>query len=129
MCATLSARTGCSPSEPSPAIYNVCSGRSVSTGDQVRLLAELLAPIEVEHEVDSARVRAHEVMDLRGSNERLRQATGWQPEIPFRQTVSDSIEWWERELSRAAPARDAASGLAPPRSVQVRAATHSAVRH
>ena len=54
-----------------PGIYNVCSGRSISAAEQVGLLAELLAPIEVEHEVDPARVRAHEVMDLRGANDRL----------------------------------------------------------
>ena len=88
----------------SPGIYNVSTGRSVSTGDQVRLLAELLAPLEVDHEVDPARVRAHEVMDLRGANERLREATGWEPEIPFRDTLRDSLEWWERELSRATEA-------------------------
>ena len=41
-------------------------GVSVSAAEQVALLAELIAPIEVEHEVDPARVRAHEVMDLRG---------------------------------------------------------------
>jgi len=85
-----------------PGIYNVCSGQSVSAGDQVRLLAELIAPIEVEHTVDPARVRAHEVMDLRGSHERLTAATGWQPEIPLRQTMSETIAWWEAELSAAA---------------------------
>jgi GDP-4-dehydro-6-deoxy-D-mannose reductase len=82
-----------------PGVYNVSSGRSISTGDQVRLLAELLAPIEVEQAIDPTRVRAHEVMDLRGANERLRSETGWQPEIPFRQTMSDSIDWWERRLA------------------------------
>jgi nucleoside-diphosphate-sugar epimerase len=42
-------------------------------------------------------------MDLRGANSRLRTATGWQPEIPFRQTMNDTIEWWERALSHPAP--------------------------
>ena len=85
-----------------PSVYNVCSGESVSAGDQVRLLAELIAPIEVEHTVDPDRVRAHEVMDLRGSHERLTAATGWNPEIPLRRTMSETIAWWEAELSAAA---------------------------
>ncbi len=85
------------------AIYNVSSGRSVSAADQVELLASLIAPISVEHVVDPARVRAHEVMDLRGDASRLRDATGWEPEIPFRQTLADTIEWWERELTRELP--------------------------
>jgi GDP-4-dehydro-6-deoxy-D-mannose reductase len=46
-------------------------------------------------------VRAHEVMDLRGSAQRLTEATGWRPEIPFEQTMRDTVAWWEHELSRA----------------------------
>ncbi len=82
-----------------PGIYNVSSGRSISAADQVRLLAEIIAPLRIEHEVDPARVRAHEVTDLRGANDRIRSTTGWQPEIPFRQTMLDTLQWWERELT------------------------------
>jgi GDP-4-dehydro-6-deoxy-D-mannose reductase len=81
-------------------VYNVSSGMSVSASEQVELLAELLAPVVVEGEVDPARVRRHEVMDLRGSHSRLTEATGWEPEIPLRQTMADTIDWWERELRR-----------------------------
>jgi GDP-4-dehydro-6-deoxy-D-mannose reductase len=85
------------------AIYNVSSGRSVSAAEQVELLASLIAPIAVEHFIDPARVRAHEVMDLRGDPSRVRAATGWEPEIPFRQTLADTIDWWERELTHGVP--------------------------
>ncbi|MDQ6744856.1 MAG: GDP-mannose 4,6-dehydratase [Actinomycetota bacterium] len=81
-----------------PGVYNVSSGRSVSAADQVALLAEVIAPIEVEHVVDPARLRAHEVMELAGAPERIRAATGWQPEIPFRETMRQTIEWWEQRL-------------------------------
>jgi GDP-4-dehydro-6-deoxy-D-mannose reductase len=84
---------------PTGEVFNVSSGRSVSAAEQVQLLASLLEPIRVEHVVDPARVRAQEVMDLRGDAGRLRTATGWEPTIPFRQTVSDTIDWWERELA------------------------------
>lgn len=80
-------------------VFNVSSGVSVSTGEQVQLLAELLAPMVVEHEVDPARVRAHEIMDLRGDHARLTRATGWEPTIPLRQTMSETIAWWEGELA------------------------------
>jgi GDP-4-dehydro-6-deoxy-D-mannose reductase len=79
--------------------FNVSTGRSVSAAEHVALLGELIAPIRVVHEVDPARVRAHEVMDLRGDPSRLREATGWESSIPFRQTMADTIDWWERELS------------------------------
>ena len=80
-------------------IYNVCSGRSISTAEQVETLARLLDPIAVEHIVDPARVRASEVMELRGDHAKLTAATGWEPPIPFEQTIADTIDWWERELA------------------------------
>jgi GDP-4-dehydro-6-deoxy-D-mannose reductase len=82
-----------------PEVFNVSSGTSVSAADQVALLAELIAPIRVEPAIDSARVRAHEVMDLRGAHDRLSAVTSWQPRIPFRQTMADTIAWWEHELA------------------------------
>lgn len=82
-----------------PGVYNVSSGRSVSAAEQVALIAELIAPIEVEHVVDPGQVRAHETPDLAGSHARLTEATGWRPEIPLRQTMLETIEWWERELA------------------------------
>jgi GDP-4-dehydro-6-deoxy-D-mannose reductase len=89
----------------SRAVFNVSTGVSVSAAEHVQLLAELIAPIELEHVVDPDRVRAYEVMDLRGSHDRLTAATGWEPSIPLRQTFADTIEWWERELSRSGAVR------------------------
>ena len=60
---------------------------------------ELVAPLRVEHVVDPTRVRAREVMDLRGAHDRLTAATGWRPEIPLRQTMIETIEWWEAVLA------------------------------
>ena len=80
-------------------VYNVSSGVSVSAAEQVQLLAELVAPMTVDHEVDATLVRAHEVMDLRGDHSRLTADTGWEPEIPLRQTMADTLSWWERTLA------------------------------
>jgi len=84
-------------------IYNVCSGRSISTSEQVETLARLLDPIAVDHVVDPARVRATEVMELRGDHAKLTAATGWQPGIPLERTMADMIAWWERELAGSEP--------------------------
>jgi GDP-4-dehydro-6-deoxy-D-mannose reductase len=82
----------------SRAVYNVSTGTSVSTTDHIALIAELIAPTRIEHVVDPSLVRAHEVMDRRGSHERLTADTGWQPEIPLRQTMADTVAWWEEHL-------------------------------
>jgi GDP-4-dehydro-6-deoxy-D-mannose reductase len=84
------------------AIYNVSSARSISAADQIAVLGELVTPLVIDHVVDPARVRAHEVMDLCGSNDRIRADTGWEPEIPFRQTMLDTLQWWEHELRQSA---------------------------
>jgi GDP-4-dehydro-6-deoxy-D-mannose reductase len=38
------------------------------------------------------------VMEVRGSAERLRAATGWQPEIPLETTLADTVAWWRGEI-------------------------------
>ncbi len=96
-----------------PGLFNVCSGRSVSAGEQVSLLAELLSPIAVRHVVDPALVREHEITELRGSHSRLTAATGWEPEIPLRQTMAETIAWWERELGAGAAGSRSAPASAP----------------
>jgi GDP-4-dehydro-6-deoxy-D-mannose reductase len=83
-------------------VYNVSSGQSISAADQIAVLGELVAPATIDHVVDPDRVRAHEVMDVRGANDRIRADTGWQPEIPFRTTMLDTLRWWEHELRHSA---------------------------
>jgi GDP-4-dehydro-6-deoxy-D-mannose reductase len=80
-----------------PGAYNVCSGVSRSAGELVAGLAAAVGA-ELAHEVDPALLRAGEVMELRGSAEKLRAATGWQPEIPLERTLSDTVDWWRGEL-------------------------------
>jgi GDP-4-dehydro-6-deoxy-D-mannose reductase len=87
-----------------PGVYNVCSGRTASASALVALLAEV-AGVSVEHEVNPALLRPHEVMELRGANDALGAATGWEPEIPLARTLADTVAWWREEL-RAGRAED-----------------------
>jgi GDP-4-dehydro-6-deoxy-D-mannose reductase len=73
--------------------YNVCSGRTASAAELVRLLAEQDG-IEVDHRIDSKLIRAHEVMEVRGAPDKLRAATGWEPQIPLADTLRDTVAWW-----------------------------------
>jgi GDP-4-dehydro-6-deoxy-D-mannose reductase len=88
-----------------PAVANVCSGRSWSARELVAGLAQA-AGAEIEHVVDPALVRAHEVMEIRGSAARLQADTGWQPAIPLETTLADTVAWWREEIRAGrAPAR------------------------
>ena len=81
-----------------PGIFNVCSGRTASARELVVALGRV-AGVRVEHVVDPTIVRANEVQEVRGSAERLRVATGWEPEIPLEQTLGDALAWWREQLA------------------------------
>jgi len=80
-----------------PGIYNVCSGRTTTAGELVRMLGEE-AGVGIEHVVDQRLVRAHEVLEVRGSHERLTRTTGWEARTPLRQTLADTVRWWREQI-------------------------------
>lgn len=76
-----------------PGTYNICSGVSRSARELIAALAAV-GGVAVDHRVDPAKVRAHEVQEIRGANELITSTTGWRPEIPFEQTLADTLAWW-----------------------------------
>lgn len=76
-----------------PGIFNVCSGISTPVADILAGLARF-TDVAVEQRTDPKKLRKHEVMEIRGSHERLAAATGWQPQIPLETTLSDTLDWW-----------------------------------
>jgi GDP-4-dehydro-6-deoxy-D-mannose reductase len=77
-------------------VYNVCSGRDVAMSEVAAQLLEL-AGAEVTLEADPALIRPVDVPVLRGSAERLRAATGWEPHIPLATTLADVLTSWEAD--------------------------------
>lgn len=78
--------------------YNLCSGRSPLMQeilDEVVRLGEV--PVRVE--VDPARLRPSDEPILQGSSEKLRAATGWQPEIPLEATIQWILDYWRDRLA------------------------------
>ena len=74
-------------------IYNVCSGRSVAGETILELmLKSAKATGEVTVQSDQSLMRPSDPKDLFGSNELLRKATGWQPNIPLDQTIQDFVD-------------------------------------
>jgi GDP-4-dehydro-6-deoxy-D-mannose reductase len=81
-----------------PGTYNVCSGVTRSARELVATLAQV-AGVTVDHQVDPAKVRAHEVFEIRGANDLLHATTGWTPEIPLDQTLRDTLAWWRAQIT------------------------------
>jgi GDP-4-dehydro-6-deoxy-D-mannose reductase len=85
----------------SGAVYNVCSGRSMLLKQVVEMLQGLTRrPIRVEK--DPRRVRASDVPDIYGANDRLR-ALGWRPEKDVEQVLAELLDYWRAADAPAAP--------------------------
>lgn len=77
-------------------VYNLCSGQDRRIGDILDQLMAL-ANVKISIEEDPERLRPSDVPILRGSAAKFRADTGWEPRIPFSQTLADLLDFW-REL-------------------------------
>ncbi len=80
-------------------VYNIASGKAITIQELLDRLIELTG-VEVEIREDPERMRPSDVEILLGDSSKFRADTGWQPEIPFEQTLRDVVEYWrERTLN------------------------------
>jgi GDP-4-dehydro-6-deoxy-D-mannose reductase len=79
----------CEPGEA----YNICRGRAWKIQEVLDMLLGMTkAKIEVRQ--DPARLRPSDVPVLIGDPTKFKRATGWEPTIPFEQTLRDMLEHW-----------------------------------
>ena len=78
-------------------IYNVGSGKAVAISD---ILSQILSSctVAVRHEIAPEKLRPAETSYLAADTGKLRCDTGWMPEIPTAQTISDTLAYWRQEL-------------------------------
>ncbi len=85
-------------------VLNAGNGQGISVGALAALLLELL---ESDAEVvrDEARVRPEdsEVGELVADTSALREATGWEPQVPLRAGLQQTAEWVRENLPRLRP--------------------------
>jgi GDP-4-dehydro-6-deoxy-D-mannose reductase len=79
----------CEPGE----VYNICRGKAWTIREVLDLLLQM-SDAKIEVRQDPARLRPSDVPVLIGDNRKFVKATGWQPEIPFEQTLRDMLEYW-----------------------------------
>jgi len=83
-------------------VYNVCSGRGRSIGDVLRSLLEI-SGVQVELQVDRERLRPSDLPSLVGDPRKVREATGWEPQIPLETTLRDLLDHWRERVGAPAP--------------------------
>ncbi len=83
------------------AVYNVCTGSSISVGEVARLLVELDAVHErsepLELQVDPELQRPVDVPELRGDPARLMADTGWSPSLSVSDTLGEVLAFWRAQ--------------------------------
>lgn len=77
--------------------YNVCSGVDLSIGELAQHMVSMAKiPMRLEDRADLQ--RPVETPVLRGDFTKLREATGWKPEIPLDRSLDDILTEWRERL-------------------------------
>jgi len=79
-------------------VYNVCSGSLVRLRDIIDLFQQSTG-INVAVASDAKYIRSSDVPRVCGDSGKLREETGWLPEIPLKKTVEDLLQYWRRVLA------------------------------
>jgi GDP-4-dehydro-6-deoxy-D-mannose reductase len=77
--------------------YNVCSGQPRSIQSLLDAMSSMTTA-NIRQESDPAKFRVADTPISYGDPARIRDATGWQPEVPFEQTVADVLNDWRDKV-------------------------------
>lgn len=81
-------------------VYNVASGKPYSIQYLLDVLLQY-STVDIQVKVSEARMLPIDVPIVRGDATRLRQLTGWQPNIPFETTLLDVLNDWRNRVRKA----------------------------
>lgn len=80
--------------------YNVGRGKAYEIREILDMIvAESFCDIKVE--IDPAKIRPVDVPIIEADINKLQEATGWEPEIPIRQTVKEVLNYWRKKLEES----------------------------
>ncbi len=77
--------------------YNICTGVGYELSELLEKYKNL-AEKDIEIQEDQSRMRPVDIPILTGSNKRIKNDTGWAPEIEINATLADSLKFWRERL-------------------------------
>lgn len=77
--------------------YNICSGKAIRVGDMLDVLLNYSNKC-ITVKVDESRMRPSDVPILVGDYSKFKNLTGWEPEIPFEETLKDLLNYWRMKI-------------------------------
>lgn len=78
-------------------VYNIGKGKTCSMKEVLDILLSK-SKVHVKIEVDSKRLRPSDVPVLLSDCTRFRKLTGWEPKIPFSQSLQDLLDYWRERV-------------------------------
>jgi len=78
-------------------VYNIGTGKAYRIKEILDMLLSL-AGDDVEVKVDPDRLRPSDVPILLSDSTKFRKITGWEPNIPFTQSLSDLLDFWRERV-------------------------------
>jgi len=78
-------------------VFNIGSNREISISELFRLIAEIMSSdARIETDLERLRPAESEVQRLRCNGEKLRDASGFRPEIPLREGLRRTVDWFQK---------------------------------
>jgi len=78
-------------------VYNIGTGKTISMKEVLDILLSL-SNTNIKIEVDPERLRPSDVPVLLSDCSKFVQLTGWEPEIPFKQSLNDLLDYWRERV-------------------------------
>ncbi len=79
--------------------FNIASGKKhFYSIKQVLNMLLSMSRSKIKTRTDQKRMRKAEIPAVLGSYQKLHNATGWQPNIPIKKTLRDSLNYWRRHM-------------------------------
>ncbi|HYR92858.1 MAG TPA: GDP-mannose 4,6-dehydratase [Methylomirabilota bacterium] len=80
-------------------VYNVGRGKCWSIREMLDILLTH-SKVKIHTQEDPARLRPSDVKILWADTAKFQRATGWEPVIPFEQTLADLLDYWRERVRR-----------------------------
>ena len=74
-------------------VFNICSGESRKISEILDVLKSF-SDKKIRVETDPEKLRPVEIPETLGSRDKIKNVTGWEPQIPFEKTLQDIYEYW-----------------------------------
>lgn len=79
--------------------YNIGGTFSCSVGEMLDTLLSLSTVKDIQVETDARRLRPIDADLQIPDTSKFRKRTGWEPQIPYQQTMSDLLDFWRERIS------------------------------